>query len=370
MLIPLQKVPFEVRRRAAQHLESLRSAELADAAGLHFGDSAVPIYRPDLDQVAYYEFSLVRDSGHGVNLATCGYASASTKKSRKDATANDEGAPASASVTGFIIASADRHDFPVAHWSLDRQPPSIQVLQDASSDCRCDDKAASETKGDPARVYKLDALAYVAENRAGEVVGSSGQQPALIAGLPHSLKKYAGRISSSSASPTGRSDDDIKVQPGEHTYERSDADTPPIKLQADEIGWDEYKKRYADAFGPLLEALRHRAARTWEIEDAITEFGEGILTGTRHRVALLGEASIRLHGEAAPLVRASLEDNPAGPPVLVIDALPGAVHRETDLAVSVKYASGEQETLKFFLVSRDTPTNGRDDKSGHCECED
>ncbi len=370
MHLHLKDVPLDVRRRAAQHLESLRSADLAEADDLTVGDTAVPVYRPDLDGIAYYEFSLVRDAHRGKTLATCGYTPASTKKARKDAAANDSDARANAGAVGFIIASADRHDFPVAHWSLDRLPPSMQVLQRGQADCHCEDDASDDPKGNPARLYKLDTLAYVAESQAGDIVGTSGQQPALISGLPHSLEKYAGRISKSTASAAGGGEEDIKSSPGEHTLERSDADTPDIKLGGDDVGWEEYKKRYPDAFGPLLDALRRRAARTWDIEDAIAEFGEGILTGTRHRVALLDEASISLRGEGARRVRATLEDNPNGPPTLVIDALNEPVQRETDLAVSIKYASGEQEELKFFLVSRDTPTNGRDDKSGPCDCED
>lgn len=367
MQIPLQKVPIDVRRRVAQHLESLRGAELGEAAGLHLGDSVVPIYRPDLDQVAYYEFSLQRGASRGQNLATCGYAAA-VKKARKEDAATQASAHPTAG--GFIIASAARHDFPLAHWSLDRRPPSALVL-DSPDDCGC---GVKDTDGKPtvtpARLFKLDTLAYVAEADSGEIIGASGQVPTLIAGLPHSLEKYAGRISSSSANPTGRRDNDMTLEPGEHAYERTDADVPDIELQADDVGWGEYKKRYADAFGPLLDALRQRAARTWALEDAIAEYGEGILTGTRHRVALLGDAGIRVHGEAADLVRATLEEGGSGPPALVIDALPGSLQREIDFTVSIKYANGEHETLKFFLVSRDTPTNGRDDKSDHCQCED
>lgn len=370
MQIPLKDTPIELRRRVTQHLESLRDSELTETLELSLADTAVPIYRPDRDEVAYYEFTLVRAHAQGRTLATCGYSEPAARKQRKGAV--DEGAEdrAQAQPAGFIIASADRHDFPVAHWSLDRLPPSLQVGQ-TNADCDCDGGKGNEDR-DPAaaRLYKLDTLAYVAEGKDGEIVGASGQRPALIAGLPHSLDKYAGRVSRSVASPVDRSEDDFKSRPGEHALEREDAAFPDIKLIEDDIGWPEYRKRYADAFGPLLDALRGRAARAWEIEDAIDEFGEGILTGTTHRVGLLGDASVTLRGEGASLVRAELQDNRSGLPTLLLHAAPGSLQREMDLAVSIKYASGEHERLKFFLVSRDTPTNGRDGKSGHCECED
>src|SRR5438094_10491948 len=60
MWIPLREVPLVLRRRAAQHLESLRGSELGRRAeGLVFADTAWPLYRPDVDGIAYYELGLV-----------------------------------------------------------------------------------------------------------------------------------------------------------------------------------------------------------------------------------------------------------------------------------------------------------------------
>jgi hypothetical protein len=371
MHIPLKDVPIGIRRRVLQHLESLRESELSEALELSLADTAVPVYRPDREDVAYYEFTLVRAGGQGRTLATCGYAEPARKqrKAGTDAGAEDR---AQAQPAGFVVASADRHDFPITHWSLDRLPPSLQV-HEPGSDCGCDgkDKADGSAGGERAvvRLYKLDTLSYVAEGKDGEVVGASGQRPALVAGLPHSLEKYAGLVSSSVATPSGRGDDDFRTLPGEHVLEREDAGVPEPKFIEGEIGWAEYRKRYADSFGPLLDALRVQAAGAWEVEDAIDGFGEGIFTGTTHRVGLLGDASVTLRGEGARLVRAELQDNRSGPPTLLLHAAPGSLQQEIDLDVAIKYANGEHERLKFFLVSRDTPTNGRDGKSGHCECE-
>lgn len=200
------------------------------------------------------------------------------------------------------------------------------------------------------------------------MVGATGQRPALLAGLPHSLERHAGRIASSEARPARRGEDDRDAEKAEHEYERK-GDSGEVKFDA-EGDWATYKKRYADAFGPMLEALRTRAARVWDMEDAITKFGEGIFTGTTHRVALLDDATLEIHGDGANLVRATLEENPSGPPSLLLHAQAEPVKQETDLFVSVRYGNGERERLAFFVVSRDTPTNARDGKSGPCECED
>ena len=59
MSIELAKVPAPIRRKAAQHLESIRGTPMApNAANARLADEVWPIYRPDLEEVAYYEFSV------------------------------------------------------------------------------------------------------------------------------------------------------------------------------------------------------------------------------------------------------------------------------------------------------------------------
>lgn len=370
MDIPLKDVPLHVRRHAARHLESLRDTELLrgteDAV---LGDTAVPVYRPDLESVAYYEFPIVRGrSGKQVLLsrhASVVSASLPTRKARKGESTEDPGKDPAVAPIGFIIASAGRHDFPIAHWSLDRMPPSRQVLSRKACDCDGDDERGES--GTPVRLYKLDALAYVAEDARQQLTGVSGQMPTLIAGLPPSLEKFACAISMSDAKPL-RSADDRDAEKAEYDEERSERDAPDLSADPED-DWSSYKKRYALAFAPMLAHLKERASRVWAMEDAITKFGEGILAGTRHRVALLDEAKIELGGEAARHIEARIEENPGGAPSLVIDAKPQSLQQELDLMVSAQYGNGENERLRFFIVSRDTPTNARADQSYPC-CSD
>lgn len=372
MRIPITDVPLQVRRVAAQHLESLRGTEMMTGAeDAHLETYAVPIYRPDIDGIAYYEFTVV-GGGQGRPLLTRGYipvSEAAPRKTRRKLSTEEEATARSTGgrVIGFIVASNGRHDFPVAHWSLDRLPPSQQIATDPRTDCAPDEGRAAGA----ARLYRLDALAYAAENAGGELVGQSGQLPGLLSGLPHSLDRFAGQIEFASARPLSAGRDDSDAQHARHEVERS-AHEPPALKRSDEGGWKAFKERYADAFGPFLDHLRSRAARTWELDDLIRKSGEGILAGTSHRVALLGEAAVELEGEGARYVVPTIDENPSGPPSLVLHVRPVSLQQEVDLDVVVRYRSGEHERLRFFVVSTDVPSNVRAEQPHrrHPDCEE
>lgn len=364
MRIPLKEVPIEVRRLAAQHLESLRGTELMNDADARLATYAIPIYRPDIKEVAYYEFTVIGNgaTNGGLKLIqTRGFTSTldlnprskSVKVAKKDLSAQESTVEPA---IGFIIASNGRHDFPVSHWSLDRLPPSQQVTMDlrGGSDAKQDSKAA--------RLYKLDTLAYVAENEKGELVGQSGQLPGLLSGLPHALDQYAGQIASSSARPLRAERDDSKADSAGHEVERSKDEPPNLKM-SEEGGWTAFKEGYTNAFGPLLDHLRKRAARTWDIEDLIRKFGEGIIAGTALRVALLAEATVELTGEGAKYVEPTVEENAAGPTCLVLRARDVTLQQEADLDLIIRYGNGEAEKLRFFVVSRDVPSNVKAEQS-------
>lgn len=362
MRVPLKDVPVEVRRVAGQHLESLRGTEiLRDVQGARIAGEAVPIYRPDIEGIAYWEFSVLGENGRGQVLRTQGYPSKEPCGSGQQGTNDAVGQP-----VGFIVASNGRHDFPIAHWSLDRLPPSMQVAQDVTD--RCAD--GTEPKRDaPRKLYRLDALSYVAEGEDGEIVGQSGQIPAPIRGLPHNLARYAGQIVSSISRAMHPEPTDKNAGRAQYERERGKFEPPALTRHA-EGGWKALKEEYGNAFGPLLEQLRTRAAKTWEIEDAIRKYGEGILTGTTHRVALLGEACVELVGDGARHVRATMEEN--GPPALILTAAAGSLPQEASFDAIIVYADGGRERLPFFVVSRDVPSNTKAEreKNRSTDCED
>lgn len=373
MQIPVADVPVEARRIAAQHLESLRGTEIMNGMeDAHLSGKVVPIHRPDIKEVAYYEFTVVGgDPGRARLILTRGFEALGSAAAKKTLRAADKEAKGEAGaqapgarVIGFIVVSNGRHDFPVAHWSLDRLPPSRRAL--LKPGCDCGPEAAEG--GEPKRVYKLDALTYVAEGAGGTLLGQTGQLPPLVRGLPHSLSKSAGNIASARAEPVRPSATDEDASGAAHQVEESKDERPEMKFE-DEGGWKALKDQYADAFGPFLDMLQARAARSWEIEDLIRKFGEGIFAGTTHRAALLGEAALEVRGEGARLVEPRVEENPSGPPTLVLQARAAPVGKEMGFDVLLKYATGEKEVLRFFVVSRDVPSNSRAERTGGgCDC--
>ena len=356
MAIDQSKVPTAIRRRAAQHLESIRGTPMApqvDEARL--GSDVWPIYRPDLDDVAYYEFS-VELGGRGRRLVTSAAGLSELLASREPIRARSR-RPADAAVIsrldvardrGFIIVSAAAHDFPVPHWSLDRSPVSAQL-------------AAAAEQGGAAidRITKVDSLSYVGESKDGSLVARVGQLPALLEGLPHDLARIEGSNGTLTAQPTTEIRSDDKAEGVEHEAKREAEKPPELKpLEVDD--WGAFRERFADAFGPFLDDLRRQAAGAWQVEALIDEFGEGIHVGTTHRVALLEpEAVVELGGEGAALVKAHIDET-AGSTALVLEVPEGTeIDQETDVEVTVSYRDGTNERLRFFLVSGRTPSNRR-----------
>ena len=369
MRLSIRDVPLPARRLAAQHLESLRGTELMNGMeDARLADTVVPIHRPDIDGVAYYEFAVMRGRGAGaaLRLATRGFAA------RGECGCGDKQPQAPAvdtnpAAAGFIIVTNGRHDLPIPHWSLEQAPPSVAAMRRHEGFC----PKEGETDAEPARLYRLDALAYAAEDANGRLIGQVGQIPSLIVGLPHRLERYAGAISGAIATPSVQARTDEGAETARHEVKASGPEAPQLAT-AEPDGWADFKKRYADAFGPMLDHLRDRTARVWEIEEAVERFGEGILAGATHRVALLDEAKLEIMGEGARHVRAAVEETPGGAPVLVLTASPLALPHELDLQVAASYAEGTKELLRFFVVSRDVPSNTKADRSrdGLIECEE
>jgi hypothetical protein len=352
MHISMSEVPMKARRLAANHLASLRDTEMiAGAEEARLGPDVVPIYRPDLDGVAYYEFAIIGPGGRKSRvLTTAGY----TSDARCEG--SDEDAVQSRHAVGFIVVTNGTHDFPISHWSVHDTPPSVQALNDPSEQCESKDKEIERAA--PSRIYRLDALSYVIEDDKGEIVGSYGQMPGLISGLPHDLMRFLGAISSAITQPFRDPRDDAAAGEVEHEVDVEGPQPPELRLY-DDVSWREYKARYSDSFGPLLDRLRHEAAEFWEVEELIARFGEGIEVGTTHRIDLLDHACIELSGEGRDYVRPVLQDAIGKPLTLSLHVPPATLKHELDLNVSLRYRNGESERLKFFIVSQDVPSNTR-----------
>lgn len=313
MRINQNKVPIELHRKAAQHIESIRETEMGKGTeNVELGDEVCPIFRPDLEGVAYYEF----------------------------ATKNPD---------GFIIVSAADHDFPISHWGLESPPVSNQLETNAAED-------GKKVK----RVFKLDALAYVAEDEDGEQVSDLGNIPGKVLGLPENLARHYGLVSSSIARPDRSVADSTKDSNIQHNIERRGPEPLKIKLEDPPKKWSTLKKEYADNHRPFLGELKRKAAEPWEIDRLVAKFGEGIMVGTPHRVALLHQgATVKITGEAADVVNMRLLKREHGPGAIELYVEASDFGREESFKLHISYENGIKEQLDFFVVSTNIPSQRR-----------
>jgi hypothetical protein len=313
---------------------------------VRLGAEACPIYRPDIDGIAYYEFELHTGSLEPVQLVTPRAAALRLFDSEKQSVSGAARPPRIGPGFGFVVASAGPHDFPIPHWSLQGEPPS-RILE----------RLAGGHQGRIARVVKLDALSYVGEDEKGERVATLGDLPRVISGLPHDLRRGRQGISSLTARPS--SDTTEEHPTGEHRIERTGPEPPKFE-NVDVQSWQELKARYADAFGPFLDDLRRRAGEAWQIDNLAAEFGEGIVVGETYSVALLDDrAKIDAHGEALGSVQIRVLERASGEAAVEIHAIKLPSSPRADLDLTITYAGGETETLRFFVLSRDIPSNPR-----------
>jgi hypothetical protein len=296
----------------------MRGTPMAKGAeASRIGPQATPMLRPDVKGVAYYEFQVV-----AAGKAEAGRA-------------------------GFIIASTGGHDVPIPHFSFERPPVSEQLAA-----------TARKAKASVAAIHKVDALCYVGEDAAGALVAQAGPIPPLLRGWP---KDPAARtaVTTSFAAPPKRGKDDATAAEAKHAVHTTGPTATTLE-RMEWKGWADYKHQYAASFAPLLAALRERAARQWQVEALAREFGEGVPTGTTRRVALLEPtATVQVAGDGSGQVRAQVRQPGSGPPVLELVAAPTRLPNELGFSVALRYPSGLEETLQFFLVSPGTPSSGR-----------
>jgi hypothetical protein len=322
--IPLAELPDGIWRRVADHLENAREMTGAEGRTAHLGASATPIYRLDQKTAAYFEIEVpVR-------------ARASAK------------GPAS----GFILAATGPHDWPISHWSLAAEPPSVSLA------------ALAKAQGhEIERILRLDSLTYVGEAK-GEVVARLGEMPLRIT-WP-SVDPTAGRGGAFGAPSRETSDDmpDVK-RPKSTSYGAQDG--AGLKMSAWE-SWEQLKKEFGSAYAPLLAALAREVAPTWENHRLLSEFGEGIFSGRSVRVAMLEEgASFDLSGEGASTIVVKELKRPKGAAAIELVAGKTVQDHELDFELTVGYPSGRKELLRYFVVSPSTRSETRANGSAHPE---
>lgn len=318
MRLKIDEVPQDLRRRVAQRLESIRGTPMAPGADrTRLGDEVCPIYRPDIKNVAYWEFEIVGLDG--------------TRP--RDREGRGSGA-------GFMLATAGRHDHPLSHWSLSVEAPSRALQAKAST-------------GPVARVIRLDTLAYVAEDQKGAYLAHVGQFPPLISGMPID-PAARNAISTVTALPRKASASD--EAPGKLKVSRGGAEVPQLKLAAWR-SWADAKRRYAATYKPQLAALTARAAPSWDFEDLLAKFGEGIREGQKLTVPLLKPGKARAIGDGMKAVKLTQLDR--HPPAVILEAVAYGGRSEATFQLDIAYEDGTRELLTYFVVPRDAPSNFR-----------
>ncbi len=317
MRVPFEKVPLDVRRRAARAVATMVGDRLSPTklrkAEPRFGE-ATPVYRPDVSDIAYWEIEIA-------GLST--------------ALPKPEGEAGSAE-QGFIIIATGGHDVPVPHFSLDLAPPSRQL----------------DALGTVDRVIKLDALCYAGVDKSGDLVGHIGTMPPKLTGVPRELpKRLPAGYAATAAAASQETEDGEKA---EAQRIRASREKRPVKL-GEWRSWNELTKGYADSYRLHLAELTERAAPRWETEKLTDAFGEGIHSGATHTVWLLEEGDFSIEGPAAELVRAELDSQ--SPPRLVLRPKADVSVKDTSFDVHLKYA-GSEEVLRYFIVPDQAPSTG------------
>lgn len=303
--VPLEEVPVEYHRMAAQHVEEKSGTEAAptwDAARL--GGVVRALHRPDVEGVAYYEFEVDPD--------------------------------------GFVIVSTGDHDFPIPNWGFDRQSVG-RILE----------RRAWEDGEDVGRFYKLDSLYYVAESPDGRKVADQGDEIFRIEGIPPNaldgdLEQFDGFAKAGPAEPV---EDDREVDEIEHVV--LDEHIPEVTEAIEYEGWSSWEELldgYADNYGVFIEALRRDAADSWEATEAGWENGRPVTAETDNvEVLLFPEAEYHVDGDGKELVRVGRLDREGGSPALEITVV-DQPEENVGFSVGIEYGNGITEERRFFLT--------------------
>jgi len=301
-------VPLEVHRRAAQHLEAMRGSSAAPGwEQAVLGEPIRPLYRPDVEGPAYYEFPVV----HAVHQDP----------------------------QGFIIVSTGEHDDPIPNWAYAGLPPTFRLEQ-----------RASDGGEEAAKFYKLDVLAYGAEDAGGELVATWGDMPMKITGLDPAWLDNPPPGTEANWNPLPAVLDDAAASEISGTWEIDGPGFPESVQFSPWESWEEMKAQYASTYQVLIEAKRRKVADIWRIENGQRQQGILLQRGDVYDIALLWEGpAISTSGPGEGYVRTELISRPGLPSlfhIIVLDIPPG---ESLPFTVSLEYENGVEETIEFLL---------------------
>jgi hypothetical protein len=321
--LPLADVPDDIRQRAALHLEEQRaSGQSPEWAEAFLGDAVRPLFRPDLDAPAYYEFSVLAPGAGGGGAS---------------------GAAVQLSPAGFIVVATGEHDYPIPNWATAGLPPSERMQQQAAAN----NDAAT-------KFYKLDILSYAAEDDSGAAVAFDGDLPIKILDMPDEWLTNPPPIVETIARPSAAHPEDPvdASDPVDWAIEVINPVDNPLRFEPWD-SWDAFKAEYAGVFEHFIAAQAAAAAPEWEIERHAREYGHVLFKGDRLEFPLLWpDPFLEYDGPVQALVNIEPQ-YPAGlPPRLRVTAIDTIKNESTPLTITVTYPNGEVETLNILIVYR------------------
>jgi hypothetical protein len=296
-------------RRAVQHLEEVRGTEAAPGwEQAQVDPSGRRLYRPDMPQPAYYDFSVTVPPGN---------------------------TPA-----GFIVVATGDHDDPIPHWSYAGDSPTRKLADEAA--------AGGQTA---ARFWKLDALAYLAENASNEQVATLSDLPLKVEGLDPTWLDDPPGLTQTFWRPSLAVLDDAAATSLTGTLVISGPGFPAsIQLSAWD-SWADLKTNYATHYADFIEYKRRKVADLWEAEDQRSSYGIPLFRGDVYDLGLLWMTStVSLSGVGAGYVQVEEVPRPDLPSLLRVTCVDTVRGEFLPLTATVDYDNGARETVRFLVA--------------------
>lgn len=285
--LPIQALPLAIHRRVARYFEGMRQYSDSPWQGARLGAEVVPMARPGVDGVGYFEVPVVGPSGE----------------------------PA-----GYILASSGRYDFPIAGSAKGGLPPSVQLAEIASA------------RGKSiARIWMPSIFTFVAEDAAGEIVAQLGSLPPRVRGVDRSVLDLPAEAR---AGRDGSLPDVLRN----------------IELSG-WSSWRQYLGERGRPDAIDLEVMRRNALLFWEEEDDVTAGASELSPLRAEHVPLLdrGAATFTVLGPGARHVTAERERGIAGDEWVRLRATSAPDRDVATLTLRVDYRTGERELLGFAI---------------------
>ncbi len=288
--LQLSDVPADLRRRAQQFLEEMRSSPMAPGwERAILGPAVRPLYRPDLEGPAYYEFI--------IQLSNTPQAPSAIFLPRY----------------GFMILSSGEHDAPIAHWNYTGDSPT-QILERM---------AIVNQQPLIARFYKLDTLAYAAEDANGNQVAYLGSQLTKISGQDPAWLNQPTTLSEQIWTPDQQAQNDSNTTQISGTLVTSGPNPPSSLQMGGWLSWNELKAGYTQSYAVQLESQRRIVSTDWQIEKQARQIGEALRKGNTYTFAFLSNdlPAISLSGSGFSMVQTKLLTRTGLPALLQIEVL-------------------------------------------------